>query len=660
MNASRPSRPVDPHFDRDEISTNPSTEPQINRVIAGALNRREALLGIAAGVAAATALGVESGEAAEAKLKKTGGRPTSTFPEIHHDYPQGSIVPSGYEPQVLVRWGDPVLPDAPAFDAHQLSAAAQEKQFGYNNDYVAFLPLPFGSQNSDRGLLCVNHEYTNPWLMFTGLTEKNWQAEINRDQCDIEMASMGHSVLEIQRTQQGWRVVQNSPYARRISARSTPIKISGPAAGHARLRTAADPTGTVVIGTLNNCAGGVTPWGTVLIAEENFNLYFGGDFTKTTEAANYERYGIRDSKYAARWFKYFDRFHIEREPNEPNRFGWMVEFDPYDPQSVPVKRTALGRFKHEGATCVLSANGHVVVYSGDDQANEFLFKFVSHGKVAPHDRSLNRDLLDDGTLYVARFYDDGRLQWLPLVHGTGLLTAENGFSSQADVLINPRYAGTLIGATPLDRPEDVEVSPRTGHIYLMLTNNKERMPDQVDAANPRPKDLQGHILELIQPLAHGAVDHAATEARWQIFLLAGDPRNTEHQACYHPQTTDSGWLSCPDNAAFDSQGRLWISTDGAYDAAKIGDALYCCDTDGPARALTRQFYCAPRGSEVCGPCFTPDDRTVFLAIQHPGDDSEVDSSFDEPSTRWPDFSPDAPPRPSVIAIWRRDQGKIGT
>ena len=650
---------TDPMFSReldhdvDDICTNPSVDNPLYELIESRLSRRTALKGMAvfatAGAFGAPFLVAKPAAAATSSL---------TFKEIAHAFPpiKGVEVSPGYSTQVLIRWGDKATGDAPDFDVNNQTAAAQEKQFGYNNDFMAYMPLPAGSDNSEHGLLCVSHEYTNPWLMWPVGGKKGSYDRLTKEQVDVEIAAHGHSIVEIKKVGAEWQVVGNSPYNRRLTTLSTPMRLSGPAAGHDRLKTSLDTTGTRVIGTVNNCAGGTTPWGTVLIAEENFKNYFRGDPKKAAEARNHKRYGLKKKSRLA-WAKYHDRFNFDKEPNEPNRFGWIVEIDPYDPKSTPVKRTAIGRFAHECATTVVNPDGTVSVYSGDDSRFDYLYRFVTKGRYDPGNPAANRDLLDSGTLFVAKFDDDGTLSWLPLVHGQGPLTSQNDFDSQADVLIEIRRAADLLKATPMDRPEDVETNPVNGRVYVMLTSNKKRKPGKTNAANPRAKNIHGHIIELIPPKVNGKADHAARKYKWEFFLLGGDPKNPKDGARYLADISENGWLSTPDNCTFDKKGRIWISTDGQPKKG-FSDSVYGADTAGPGRGLTRCFFNSPTGAEICGPTLTPDNKTLFVGIQHPADDKG--STFDKPSTRWPDFKEGMPPRPSVVAIVKDDGGVIGS
>ena len=637
----------------EDIGANPDPRRPIGEVIEARYGRRSLL---AAGAAAAAIAALPGDVPAQTVAPREGGPSTLTFPELRHRLAQTDAVAEGYERQVVIRWGDPVLPGAAPFDPRAVTEASQAKQFGYNCDYLDYFPLPMGSRTADHGLLVVNHEYTNTNLIFPGMgSGREARTRASGPQTRAELMAHGLSVVEVKREGNAWSYVKDSPRNRRITG-ETPMRIAGPAAGAERMKTKDDPTGMRVLGTLNNCAGGNTPWGTVLTGEENTNYYFGGDPAKTPHQAIMRRYGIVNASLY-NWWRHQDRFDVEKEPNESFRFGWVVEFDPYDPESVPVKRTSLGRFKHEGATHAVSADGRVVIYSGDDERFEYVYKFVTARPWNPNDRAANRDLLDEGTLYAGKFLEDGKVEWLPLVFGQGPLTAANGFASQSDVLIETRRAADLLGATPMDRPEDVETNPVNGRVYVMLTNNSRRTAQQAGGANPRPRNIHGHVLEIIPPGAGtDRVDHAATEARWALFIAAGKP-GIDAGAQYHRATSDDGWLSCPDNCAFDSKGRIWIATDGAPANAGVADGLYAADTAGFGRALTRLFYQAPTGAEVCGPRFTPDDRTIFLAIQHPGENAG--STFERPSTRWPDFAEGMPPRPSVIAIVRKDGGPIG-
>lgn len=651
-----------------DIGINPSSNNSISSVMDRRYGRRDVLRGaIAGGLAAAGA--VATGSVAGPAMAQSAA-PRFGFTEISHGADARHHVAPGYDAEVLIRWGDPVLADAPAFDPRNHSAGAQAKQFGYNNDFIGYLPLPQGSNNSNRGLLFINHEYTNEELMFPGLERQDTKEKLFRDMTPplvgIEMAAHGASIVEVERGADGkWSVVSGSRYARRIDGTTTPMTMTGPAAGHPRLRTKGDPTGRRVLGMLNNCAGGVTPWGTVLTAEENFHGYFGGKLEAgSPEERNHKRYGAPGNWY--NWAQYHDRFDVAKEPNEANRFGWLVEVDPYDPNFVPRKLTALGRFKHEGAAIRVNSDGRVVVYTGDDERFEYVYRFVSARRFNQTNRQANFGILDDGVLSVARFNDNGSADWLPLIFGQGPLTAANGFASQADVLIEARRAADLLGATKMDRPESIEVSPTNGKVYVMLTNNSRRRPEQVNAANPRPANEWGQVIEIIP--AGG--DHAAAGATWSLLLKAGNPADPKVGAQYHPAISANGWFACPDNCTFDPQGRLWITTDQGEawsKASGTADGVWAVETEGPNRGLSKMFFRVPVGAEMCGPCFTPDGQTLFVAVQHPAADggekftrSGKGSTFADPATRWPDFNPEMPPRPSVVVITRRGGGIIGS
>jgi secreted PhoX family phosphatase len=559
---------------------------------------------------------------------------------------------------VLLRWGDKVFADSPEFDPMNQTAESQSKQFGYNNDYVGFIPLDGAD---DHGLLVVNHEYTNAELMFPNWAsigkdgegkDKVMMGEFTKDIVDIEMAAHGGTVIEIRKENGKWTPVLDGKMNRRLHV-GTEMALTGPAAGHDRLKTNADPSGTKVFGTLNNCAGGVTPWGTWLMAEENFHGYFVGELPEGhPETVNYKRYGAPAGWY--NWGTHHDRFDVSKEPNEPNRFGWVVEVDPMDPNSVPKKRTALGRMKHEGAESVVNKDGRVVFYCGDDERFDYVYKFVTAAAYNPDDRAANADLLDDGTLYVARFNADGTLDWMPLVHGEGPLNADNGFMSQADVVIEARRAGDLLGATKMDRPEDVQPNAMTGKVYCMLTNNTRRKEGDENAANPRANNAFGHIIEISETDG----DFASTRSTWEILLKCGDPSVAEVGASFSSATTTNGWFGMPDNCAIDADGRLWVSTDGNSER-RTGrtDGLWAVDTDGDARATSKLFFRVPVGAEMCGPLFDPTGETVFLAVQHPGDEGLA--TYEQPATRWPDFRDDMPVRPAVVAVTRQGGGKIG-
>jgi len=585
-----------------------------------------------------------------------GGGPLVGFEPIASSAEDAVRVPRGYDARVLVAWGDPIgdARGMPAFrpDASN-SAAEQELQSGTHHDGMHFFALPAGSSNSSHGLLVMNHEYPDNGALFPDGTA-NWSL----DKVRKSQAAVGCSVQEVRLQDGRWQLVRPSRFARRIHA-NTPMQIGGPAAGHPGMRTAHSPSGRESLGTFNNCANGFTPWGTYLTCEENFSFHFkpAADATKFEE-----RYELSPKvRFSFRWGEADPRFDVARSRNEPNHFGWVVEIDPHDPQSVPVKRTALGRFSHEGATVVECADGRVAVYSGDDRAFEYIYKFVSSRPWNRQDRAANRTLLDEGTLYVGRFNADGSGEWLELIHGRNGLTAENGFDSQAAVVMFARAAADQVGATKMDRPEWIARHPLSGDMYCTLTNNTARgRPGREgqNAANPRAPNPYGHIIRWSEQ-----GDHAATRFRWEIFALAGDPK---HENAKVRGNLQGDLYASPDGLVIDKRGVLWVQTDVSpsvllrKDYAIYGNnQLLAVD---PVSRQAQRFLTGPRGCEVTGTCFTPDGRTMFVNIQHPG---EVGAGGTDPGnprklSNWPDFDPRGRPRSATVVVRRGDGGVIGS
>lgn len=613
-------------------------------------------------------------------------------------------VPQGYKAQVLVAWGDPIMPGAPNWssDASQ-DAAAQEKQFGMNADGMHFFPMPRTqntreqSQTYNQGILCVNHEYTQEHFLHPDGLDEVTIEKVRKSQ-----AAHGISIVEISKDRPGnnWSVNPNSRYGRRITA-NTEMRISGPVAGSDLVKSKKfniKPEGSLEIGvndgytaygTLSNCSNGYTPWGTYLTCEENWNSYFtnplGNDVTpvprvdKSDILQGQNRYGIATSNSRYPWAEADPRFDAGTNPLEPHLFGWVVEIDPYNPRSKPVKRTAMGRFKHESAEYVLDDNNRLAFYMGDDERNEYIYKFVCSQPYNPQNPSANRDLLDYGTLYVAKFNDNGTGQWLPLVYGRGGLTPENGFNSQAEVLVKTRQAADRVGATMMDRPEWTAVRPRIGgyqeiEVYCTLTNNNRRGTQSesvneadgsskggsarppVNAANPRPDNRYGHIIRWRED----GRTVAATTFNWDIFVECGDKLDSDP---HHVGNINGDDLSSPDGLRFDDFGRLWIQTDhagdGTGDVANIGSNTMSCANPNDPREIKR-FLTSPTDCEVSGIAMTPDGKAMFVNIQHPNSRGTKEN----PTSRgnWPHsqgYGPSGRPRSATVLITRDDGGIIG-
>jgi len=675
-------------------------------------------------------------------------------------------VPAGYKVELLHAWGDPIMPGAPDWqeDASQ-DADAQAMQVGMHHDGMHFFPMPqlgFGV-SSTEGMLCVNHEYTHEEILHgaeglgggTGVT----LAKVRKSQ-----AAHGVSVSHVAKTKGKWQVKRDSRYGRRFTG-NTMMRVSGPAAGHALMQskkfdiaTATEigvNDGFTAYGTLNNCANGYTPWGTYLTCEENWNGYFAaptnGDLIsdeffdqKGEIIKGNSRYGISTTGFGYRWHEVDPRFNADMNPLEPNLFGWVVEIDPFNPESTPVKRTAMGRFKHESAQVAVSKGNRVAFYMGDDERNEYIYKFVCTKAFEPNNAEANRNLLDQGTLYVARFdstpgkrANSFRGQWLALKPNTLTvidLEGQPGVKArlrdlpafkaattaevQALILIKTRQAADALGATMMDRPEWTAVrtyfnaetngayqtysNKRPLELYCTLTNNSRRgntpvsvnKPDgstgaatanpPVDLANPRPDNDFGHIIRWRED---GNLV-TALGFEWDIFVLCGDTKTAKTLGgSYTPndlsgvgyvgnindKPNSSADFGAPDGMWFDQFGRMWVQTDQVGNASgdwvNIGANIMACAD--PNTKEIRRFLTGPVNSEVTGVTNSPDGKTMFVGIQHPGEDSPASNPTQ--FSNWPQAQftensagkalPNTPgvsrPRSSVLVITREDGGIIG-
>lgn len=560
--------------------------------------------------------------------------PTSTSDSI--------VLPKGYSWNTLMSWGDPIFANAPKFNPNgKQDSKAQALQFGDNTDGMSVFPL-----SNDRAILAVNNEYTNYEFLFA-----HQGKEMTADDVAKAQAAVGITIVEIVKKSGQWTMDSAGKANRRITA-NTEMEMTGPAAGHDLLKTKADPTGKKVLGTFNNCANGETPWGTYLTCEENFNDFFGSEQNAELTPDD-KRYGIKAEQSDYQWHNFDDRFDVAKNPNEPNRFGWVVEIDPNDPTSTPLKRTALGRFKHENAALVVNDDGHVVVYLGDDERGEHLYKFVSKGKYQEGNNRANRNLLEEGTLYVAKFAmkDDkleGDGQWLELTYGKNGLTKENGFNSQAEVMIFARRAATQVGATTMDRPEWVAVHPDKKHVFCTLTNNKYRGVKEgqdVDGVNPRAENHYGQIV----CWAPTNANHVSDTFQWDLYVIAGNP--TVHKDSLYAGSDNinkDNMFNSPDGIGFDKAGRLWIQTDGNYSnkgdfAGQGNNQMLCGD---PNTGEVRRFLTGPIGCEITGLTFSEDQKTMFVGVQHP-------------SGHFPQGG-NSKPRSTIVMITKDNGGVIGS
>ncbi len=560
-------------------------------------------------------------------------------------------VAPGYDWRILYAWGDPVQSSGPEFKSDASNTAEDQfQQAGCHHDGMEFFPI---GGSSTHGYLCLNHESFDDGLIHPGGSLPTSQEKAKKG-----MASCGVSVIEVKRNDRGIWQRLDSPVARRITAMS-PMLMAGPAAGHARLQTRVDPQGRTVFGTLGNCAAGRTPWGTYLTCEENFQDFFKlpDEGERVTKA---EKRYMADAGLMNHWHEFEDRFDFAKEPNEYNRFGWVVEIDPRQ-KAPPMKRTALGRFRHENAALTLSKENHVVVYMGDDSKFEYIYKFVSKGVYDPDDHSNIDDLLNVGTLYVAQFLDSRQGKWVELTHGKNGLNKDSGFADQGEVLIHARLAADHVGATTMDRPEWLAVHEQLGEVFVSLTNNSKRGKSGYPAtneANSRKKNIHGHILRWRE----SGADAAATTFSWSPLILCPDEEADVH-------------FSSPDGMHIDQRGILWVQTD--VSSSKLNTKKYERFGNNQVLAVdpvsgdVRRFLTGPVRCEITGLTTTPDGKTLFVNIQHPGQPNGGQTK--EPQdvgkySTWPDGESESArmgrpqcgrPRCATLVIQRKDGGVVG-
>jgi len=620
--------------DYDEIINPKPDENDFDSVVDLALSRRGFMSGVLAfgGVAMlGGASALLSGGDANAATSRFAFEavPTSTADTI--------TVPKGYSWDMPIKWGDPLWSGAPEFDRDTMTAEVQAQVFGDNNDGMDIFA------DGDKQIIVVNNEYTNRAILWGNREDGKPETD---DDINKGKAAHGLSVVEVKETDGKWAIVKDSPYNRRVTA-DTPMEITGPAAGHDLLKTAADPSGTKSLGTWNNCGNGRTPWGTYLACEENFNGYFSAEDEDHEVSPELARYGVSSKDWGYGWAKVDERFDVSKHPNEPNRAGYVVEVDPLDPTSTPKKRTGLGRFKHENAEVVINSDGRIVVYMGDDERGEFLYKFVSDGFYA--EGGDTDTLLSDGTLYAAKFESDGSGKWLALTPET------TGMKDRAEIAIHTRLAASKVGATTMDRPEWVASNPVKAEVYCALTNNKNRglKPNKggdetpVGGPNPREANKYGQI---VRWRPQGG-NHAATGFDWDLYVMAGNPSVHGDANAGSSNINAGNMFNSPDGIIFDDKGLLWIQTDGNYKNEKdfAGQGNNQMLVGDPATGEIRRFMVGPKECEVTGMCWSSDRKTLFVGIQHPGEKG---------GSHFPGGG-DSVPRSGVVAIRRDDGSQIG-
>ncbi|MEX0606213.1 MAG: PhoX family phosphatase [Marinobacter sp.] len=652
-----------PDLDPDlEPVANSSDNPTFASVLSARLHRRTLIKG-SLGAALASLMGTslagsrdsnDDNDASDGVSASAPSSPRLGFQAVSVSDANQVLVPEGYTAKAFVPAGTPLSGDCPAYLKDGSNTGAdQEHQVGANHDGMHFYPIDVktGGASSTEGLLVLNHEYIDQRsLHASGPTNQTEGGPRPSDEVRKEVAAHGVSVIHIRKDEAGaWEMVPGSGFNRRITG-ATPVEICGPVRGFDKLVTSYSPDANRSRGTLGNCAGGPTPWNTYLAAEENWAAYFfSGEDSQPRE---HSRYGVFSAGNNYYWHTsdgdedVYTRFDASVQGaaaaddyrNEPNNFGWMVEIDPFAPESVPQKRTALGRFAHEGVIFAPAVEGEpIVCYSGDDARFEYIYKFVSDQPY--HADTAGGYLLNEGTLHVARFNDDGSGEWLPLIYGESGLTDSDSFTSQADVLVNTRLAADSVGATRMDRPEWGAIDPHTGEVYFTLTNNSDRTEADTNAANPLGPNPTGHIIRWLERDGNGN----ATAFDWDIFVFAGKPgTETMVDGETVAELDKSSTFNSPDGLWFDYNGRLWIQTDGSSSPPYQNNMMLAAN---PVTREIKRFFVGPVGCEVTGVVTTPDSRTMFVNVQHP-------------RAYWPDASVERA-RSATMIVTRDDGGVIG-
>ncbi len=722
---TQPTRPGD-IFNIEDSNT--SNNPAFEQVLDARLSRRHVLRG-AIGAVGVGALGV-TGLSGCSTMAATGNVSQSLsalgFKAVGKSLADRVVIPEGYTARVLYALGDPLTASAPAFK-NDGTDSEWGNRAGDHHDGIEYFGLSADGKpadSSNRALLAMNHEATTDEKLTSFFIHADGgKASLPRPagEVDKELMIHGLSVVEIEARGQQWSYKANSQLNRRVTTMTEAI-ISGPARGSEHLVTKFDASATKARGTLNNCGTGKTPWGTFVSGEENWFGYFFRDAQddnrrkkdKQVQALN--RYGRKAgaaSRHGWETGGSDDRFvrwnngalaasAKDDYRNEMNTFGYVVELDPYDRQQALRKRTALGRMGHENATFARASAGQpVVAYMGDDARGEYIYKFVSDAKWDPADaKPANRmaagdKYLDKGTLYVARFKDDGSGEWIELSMKNPVIANSSyfEFKSQADICIFTRLAADAVGATKMDRPEWGGVNPKNGEVYISLTNNSNRTAATADAVNPRVyKDMKGskeqkgnvngHIVRLAEAQPH------ANAFKWDIYLF-GSEAGADASAVNLSKLTDDNDLSSPDGLVFSpTTGVCWIQTDdGAYTdttncmmmaalPGRHGDGGPLTLQHGDKTVTThagkaqtpatlKRFLVGPKGAEITGITETPDGKAIFVNIQHPGENTKMADVGDASKfeSQWPanaGYGSGKRPRSATIVITKNDGGVIGS